>query len=240
VVLSLAAGLGEAVRERNHAQGQRDLAEMRLEQVRKLAQSFESTFRSLEELGRPEGPARRALADARKQTALQPENRQFREDLAKAYQTIADILDVNGQLSEAESMAKNAVSAWETIVNAYPGDTQPRSALEVARSLLAKIRTRRSVLGSVPSSTNPTRIVLGSPEVVVGYERLGDMLRLTGDIQGAIRAYSTAAAELNVPENVSESRLPLRRLYGVLADLYSSTGNTSKSSEYRQAADHLK
>ena len=83
-------------------------------------------------------------------------------------------------------------------------------------------------------------IVAASPSVVLGYEQLGEMLRLTGDVPGAIRAYSAAAAELGLSGNSPESGGHLSRLYGKLAELYSLVGDAAKTEEYRRAAERLK
>src|SRR5205823_899687 len=122
----------------------------------------------------------------------------------------------------------------------HPGDTAALTGLSTARALLAKVRARGGVLGSVPVAAYSSAIVTSSPGVVLGYEQLGEMLRLTGDVQGAIRAYSAAAAEVGLSADPSESSGHLGRLYGTLAELYSLAGNAAKTQEYRRAADRLK
>jgi serine/threonine protein kinase len=239
VVLSLAVGLGEAVRERNVARSQRDLAEARLGHVRMLAQSFENTFRSLEEAGRPGSSLRVGLAEATQQSALQPESRDLQENLARSYEVIAEALGRNGQTTDAERMAKKAVALRETLAASFPGDRQAAAALSSARTLLAKILAGPSTLGSVPSASGSAPVVEASIAVARGYEQLGEMLRLTGDAAGAIRAYSAAAAELGLAAPSPESRAWLARLYGELAELYSAAGDRGKAEQYRRASARL-
>jgi serine/threonine protein kinase len=227
VVISLAGGLGEAVRERNQARAQRDLAELRLGQVRKLAQSFEKTFRSLEESSRPGGPMRRELAEAEEKAAVEPGSRALQANLAHSYQTIAEALGLNGQSTEAERLARKAVAIYEAIAKANPADPSVQSALSAARALLAKVG-RSGVLGATPSAVKPPSIVTASAEVVRGYEQLGEMLGLVGDFEGAIQAYSAAAKELSLAGDQAETKPHLERLHRTVAQLDGKTRQVPK------------
>jgi serine/threonine protein kinase len=231
VAISLALGLGEALHEGNLARQQRDVAQARLAQIQSLARSFESTFRSLEEMMRPGGQQRRALGKAEQEAALEPENVELQQKLARTYQTLADALGANGETSEAERLANKAVAIWEAIAQKNPGDSGTQKSLSAARELVAKVRSR--VLGAVPTA-NASFNLSTSPEILRGYEQVGEMMRLAGDTEGAIRSYSAAANELGLDPNTPESRAHLAKLYGELAELYSSSGNTATAEQYRR------
>jgi serine/threonine protein kinase len=239
VLVSLSGGLGESLRERNAARDQRDIAQARLVQVRSLAQSFEKTFQSLDHACRPGNPAGRALADAREQVTLQPESRELQENLAHAYETMADVMARNGQAQDAERMANQAVALRERIANSHPEDTSARTSLSSARARLTTIRNRSGVFGAVPGPTHAP-MPAQSPDLVRGYEQLGEMLQMAGDAPAAIRAYSSAITELHAGEPKAENRGDLARLYVKLSDLYAGAGDKEKRELYRAAAERLK
>jgi serine/threonine protein kinase len=236
VLLSLSGGLAESLRQRNTAREQRNVAQARLIQVRSLAQSFEKTFQSVDTACHPPSPAGRALASAKEQAALQPDSREFQENLAHAYETMADVMARNGEVQDAERMANQAILVREKIANSHPGDSAARTALSSARDRLTTIRNRGGVFGAVPVSTART-VRPQLVEVIQGYEQLGKMLQLSGDTNGAIRAYSSAVTGMLEGDLKTQDHPRLALLYSKLADLYSSTGEEAKARQYQSAAE---
>jgi tRNA A-37 threonylcarbamoyl transferase component Bud32/tetratricopeptide (TPR) repeat protein len=200
VVAALALGLGMALYEWNRAEAARKLAEDRLTQVQSLTRSFEATLESIEKVVLPSAGAYQAVSDAKRRLADDSRNIALQAELSASYEVLCATLEQNGDLAGAIDMCKQAMAVRQNLQQLDPGNLQYKEKVSALQTRLSGLEMRQAessrgshIFGyagnAAPMRGSPADASIG---LALGYRQAGDVLRISGDLEGAFESYKSS------------------------------------------------
>ena len=257
IIVSLIAGLIATLWQSRIARAERAEAELRFNDVRRLANSFLFEFHDAIENLPGSTPARelvvkRALEYLDSLAQKSSSDPSLQRELATAYQRVADIQGNqysahSGDTEGALTNYRKALAIRETLVAARPNDTEVRRELAESCDKLGDISElkgdlsgalefyRRSLsIRSALSETEPTNALLRQ-DLAISYDSIGDTLVKMDDAQSALDNVRKALAireSLSAadPNNLNAKR-NLAISYYKVADVLAALDNTNESLE---------
>jgi eukaryotic-like serine/threonine-protein kinase len=262
IIASLITGLVATLWQAHIAKIERAEAELRFNDVRRLANSFLFEFHDAIENLPGSTPARelvvkRALEYLDSLAQKSSSDPSLQRELATAYQRVADIQGNqysahSGDTEGALINYKKALAIREKLVAARPTDTDARRELADSCEKLGDISElkgdlngalefyRRSLsIRSALSEENPTNALLRQ-DLAISLDSIADTLLKTGDAQTALDDVRKALAirqSLSAadPNNITAKR-NLAISYYKVAEMLSALDNNSESVEYGMKA----
>ena len=257
IIVSLIAGLITTLWQARIARAERAEAELRFNDVRRLANSFLFEFHDAIENLPGSTPAselvvKRALEYLDSLAQKSSGDPSLQRELATAYQRVADIQGNQysahrGDTEGALINYRKALAIRETLVAVRPNDTEARRELAESCDKLGDISElkgdlsgalelyRRSLsIRSALSEENPTKALLRQ-DLAISLDSIGDTLVKTGDAQTALDYVRKALAirqsfSAADPNNLNAKR-NLAISYYKVADVLAARDNTNESLE---------
>jgi len=257
IIASLITGLVATLWQAHIAKIERAEAELRFNDVRRLANSFLFEFHDAIENLPGSTPARelvvkRALEYLDSLAQKSSSDPSLQRELATAYQRVADIQGNqysahSGDTEEALINYKKALAIREKLVAARPNDTDARRELADSCDKLGDVSElkgdlngalefyRRSLsIRTALSEENPTNALLRQ-DLAISLDSIGDTLLKTGDAQTALDNVRKALAirqflSAGDPNNITAKR-NLAISYDKVAEALSALDNNSEALE---------
>lgn len=262
--VALAVGLAATLWQARRAERERDLAQRRFEQVRRLARSVLFDYHdALATLPGSTALRARMVEDARSYLDALSNEAQgdlaLKKELARAWLRLGDAQGEPsagslGKLADAQQSYQRGKAQLDSVLAAAPGDVEARQLLVSFHEKLGENLSQQAALSQALAEYDDARALAqalaverpGDPEGQLGLARVdiraADVLRQLGKLDEAAAAYERAIAVF-APAAKAKPEVPLRKNLGVahrmLAVVQQEQGKLQDALGHAKEAEHL-